>query len=221
MFGPIMRFGVGDLIIEMAPLRREDMPLFITDGGMQSHEVTRYLGRQLAPTEQCEYDWFDQVRGKEDTYLWGIYVVDGEERTLIGNTSLNGITREVMSYASTGCLIFNRQYWGKGIASHCHRVRTWYGCTQLNLVQLRSAAYDLNQGSQKALMSVGYVPLFTERNFGFVEGQFLSATSFGLINPLETHWNLWWHGDLVPEEFAAARTKSQQALRWVEDNVSF
>ena len=221
MFGPIMRFAVGELTIELAPLKRDDMPLFVADGSMQSHEVTRYLGRQVAPSEQCEYEWFDKVRAEANTYLWGIYVLEGDERTLIGNTSINGITRDVMSHATTGCMIFRPDYWGKGIAGHCHKARTWYGCTQLNLVQLRSAAYDKNVGSQKALMSVGYVPLYTERNFGFVDGAFLSATSFGLVNPLQYHWNMWWHGDMVPPKFRTARTKSVEALEWAEANVSF
>ena len=221
MFGPIMRFKVGDLFIEMAPIKREDMPSFIKSGGMQKFEVTKYLGQAIAPVLEDEYEWFDKCRGDATTVCWGIHVVIDEKRKLIGNTSLNGINREVMPYATSGCLIFDQNYWGKGIAKHCHRARTWYGFTQLGLVQIRSAAYDLNIGSQKALESVGYVPVFHERNFGFVDGRYIGMTSYNVINPLKDQWRMWWHGDPIPPEYDNALKKAKSALRWAEENISF
>lgn len=221
MFGPIMRFVVGTLTIELAPLTRDDMPRFITNGGMQNFEVTRYLGRSAVPVLEDEYEWFDHIRGDATTFCWGIYVVEGTTRTLIGNTSLNSITREVMAHGTSGFLIFDQDYWNKKIASHCHRARTWYGCAQMGLVQIRSAAYERNVGSCKALLSVGYVPICTERNFGFVDGSYLSMTSFGLINPIESLWQQWWHGDPIPEEYQQARVRSLQALEWAQQHISF
>lgn len=221
MFGPIMRFEVGQLTIELAPLAREDMSRFIENGGMQSFEVTQYLGRSAAPVLEDEYEWFDRMRGDDSTYCWGIYLVESNRRKLIGNTSLNGINRSVMPYATSGCLIFDQNYWKKGIASVCHRARTWYACTQMGLSQIRSAAYDLNIGSGKALMGVGYVPVFTERNFGFVNGEYLNMTSYSLINPIEPLWQLWWHGDPIPSEYLEARQRTQAALDWAQKNISF
>lgn len=217
-----MRFKVEELQIELAPLAREDMSVFVENGGMQNHGVTRLLGHTGgAPVLEDEYEWFDKTRGDKTSVCWGIYVLEGDRRTLIGNTSLNGINREMMPYAVSGCLIFRPEYWGKGIAKHCHRARTWYGFTQLNLAQIRSAAYDSNAGSRKALESVGYVPVFQERNTGFVDGQYIGMTSYSLINPLKCHWNFWWHGDPIPVEYRTARKRAKTAIRWAEDHVSF
>lgn len=221
MFGPIMRFAVKELLVELAPLRREEVPLFIESGGMQNLEVTKYLGRSSAPVLEDEYEWFDKVRGDNASYCWGVYVIDGTRRSLIGNTSINSINGERMQYGTTGCLIFRPHYWGKGIASHCHRARTWYACTQLGLVQLRSGVFDGNQGSRRALERVGYVPIFHERNQHFVDGTFIGLTSFSLINPLKTQWQLWWHGDPAPEEYRVARRRTQRALEWAKANISF
>lgn len=220
-FGPIMRFAVGEYSIELAPLTREDMQQFIKNGGMQNYEVTRYLGRALAPVLEDEYDWFEKTRNDPSTICWGIYVLQGEGRTLIGNTSLNSINRDVQAYATSGCLIFNNSYWGKKIASYCHRARTWYGFAQLGLVQIRSGAYDPNIGSRKALESVGYVEAFHERNAAFIDGTYIGMTSYNVISPLEEHWQLWWHGDSVPPEYLAARKKTAAALDWAEANISF
>lgn len=221
MFGPIMLFKAGELEIELAPMRRDDMTSFVEDGGMQNYRVTRYLGRQIAPTEQCEFEWFDKQRGDKSSVCWGIYVVEGGERKLIGNTSLNHINREVMSYAVSGFMIFRPEYWGRGIATACHKARTWYACTQLNVVQIRSAAFSLNVGSRRALERVGYVPIFSERNVGFVDGQYVDSVSFSLINPIDIHWNTWWHGDTIPAEFLSARSRTLDALQWVSTEVTF
>lgn len=91
----------------------------------------------------------------------------------------------------------------------------------MGLSQIRSAAYDLNIGSGKALMGVGYVPVFTERNFGFVNGEYLNMTSYSLINPIEPLWQLWWHGDPIPNEYLEARQRTQAALDWAQKNISF
>lgn len=223
MFGPIMRFAVGELQVELAPLRRDDMQLFVRGGGMQNHEVTKFLGRRNAPVLEDEYEWFDHTRTDGTTLLWGIYLREGKKRQLIGNTGLHHLGEGIMPYAVTGCMIFRPEHWGKGIAGAAHKARTWYAFTQMQpvIVQLRSAAYQPNTGSLKALGSVGYVPVFTERNDGFVDGQYLTKVSLDCVNPLEHQWNAWWHGDRVPERYKVARRRTLDALTWATEHVSF
>lgn len=222
-FGPIMRFRVGELQIELAPLKREDIPSFIDNGGMQSHIVTKYLGRRLAPTLEDEYEWFDKTRSDQSSIIWGIYVVDGAKRLLVGNTGLHHVGEGVMRYAVTGCMIFQPEYWGKGIAGCAHRARTWYTFTQVQppIVQLRSAVMDGNNASQKALENVGYVPVFYERNDGYVDGKIIGKTSLDCVNPLGHAWASWWHGDPVPKRYRLARLRTLQAFDWAHEHVSF
>ena len=81
-FGPIMRFKVGELDIELAPLTRDSMSEFVNlsyGGGMQRHQVTRYLGRHQAPTVEDEHEWFDKTRATKNNLVWGIWVIDGNE----------------------------------------------------------------------------------------------------------------------------------------------
>ena len=92
-FGPIMQFTVGELNIELAPLTRDSMSEFVNldhGGGMQRHQVTRYLGRRQAPTVEDEHEWFDRARADKDTLIWGIWVVDGDNRTLNGSSKALG-----------------------------------------------------------------------------------------------------------------------------------
>lgn len=216
-----MSFEVDELRIELAPLKAKDMLQFVKNGGLQSLTVTKYLGMSMAPVLEDEYEWFAKARSDETTVSWGIYLVDGKQRKLIGNTGLSSINRDVMSYAVSGFLIFRPEYWGKGIASACHKARTYYACTQLGVHQIRSAVFDGNTGSRIALERVGYVPIFHERNRGFVDGEYIGATSFSLINPLEISWNHWWHGDEPSPEFIAARERTLEALEWGKKHISF
>ena len=95
-FGPIMRFTVpkSGLKIELAPLTSQSVQENINyehGDGMQRHSVTRYLGMKTAPTAEDEQQWFDKVRKDPNKLAWGIWLLDKNERTLIGVSSLGSI----------------------------------------------------------------------------------------------------------------------------------
>ncbi|MGB4762025.1 MAG: GNAT family N-acetyltransferase [Candidatus Saccharimonas sp.] len=225
-FGPIMRFQVGELKIELAPLTRESMSEFVDiahGGGMQRHTVTRYLGRRNAPVLEDEYEWFDKVRQNSSSLNWGIWVVNGDERLLIGNSSLNGIGEDGHSdfirQATSGSQIFRPEYWGKGIASAAHHARTWYAFKHLGLHRIKSGVIQGNGGSAKALARSGYIYSFTERNEQYVDGKLLHMDCYECLNPLDLFWRQWWHGDRPPAATLRARKLTREALAWAEQHV--
>jgi len=162
--------------IELAPIQKSEMDSFIKDGGMQSYEVTKFLGLTTAPVSEDEAEWFDKVRSDMGSVTWGIYVIDDDgSRTLIGSTSLHGLdnqgTRPYFT-ATSGYLVVKPEYWGKGIAGACHRARTMYAFDMLGLVMIRSAAITHNEGSWRALQSVGYVIMGSDRMHGYYQGSY-------------------------------------------------
>lgn len=226
-FGPIMRFQVGELQIELAPLTRESMSEFVDithGGGMQRHTVTRYLGRRNAPVLEDEYEWFDKVRADTSNFVWGIWVVEDDTRTLIGNSSLNEIGVDGHSgfirQATSGSQIFRPEYWGKGIAGSAHKARTWYAFTQLGLHRIKSAVIQGNEGSSRALLRSGYTYVFTERNEQYVDGKLLHMDCYECLNPLDMFWRQWWHGDRPPADSVRARQLTRDALAWAEQYVT-
>lgn len=225
-FGPIMRFSVNDLHVELAPLTREVMGEFVDishGGGMQRHTVTRYLGRRLAPVLEDEYEWFEKTRASKTDILWGIWIVDDETRTLIGCSGLHDLGKEgdigVIRQATSGSLIFRTEYWGKGIASAAHKARTWYAFGHLGLHRIMSAAMQANVGSCKALMRSGYAYVYTERNEQFMNGKFMHMDCFECLNPHELFWRQWWHGERPTTTSKQARQLTIQAMAWAEENV--
>ena len=225
-FGPVMRLKVGEFNIELAPLTRESMSEFVNlthGGGMQRYSVTRYLGRQIAPVLEDETDWFDKVRKDATSIVWGIWIIDGDNRTLIGNSSLNGIGEDGHSgfirQTTSGSMIFRPEYWGKGIASAAHKARTWYAFQHLGLHRIKSAVIQGNGGSSKALGRSGYTYVYTERNEAFVDGELRHLDCFECLNPLDLFWKQWWHGDRPPQTSLNARKLTLDTLKWVEENV--
>lgn len=223
-FGPIMRFVVGELNIELAPMTRESMGEFIAHGGgMQRHSVTRYLSRQAAPVLEDEYEWFDKVRANENSLNWGIWVVEASERILIGGSGLHDIGQEghagFIRQATSGSMIFRPEYWGRGIASAAHKARTWYAFQHLGLHRIQSAVIRGNGGSSKALSRSGYTLVYTERNECFEGGELRHMDCFECLNPLDLFWRQWWHGDTPPAASRQARQLTRAVMAWAEENV--
>lgn len=226
-FGPIMKFNVGELTVELAPLTRDSMSEFVNnkhDGGMQRYAVTRYIGRQQAPTVDDENEWFDRVRASKDSLVWGIWVTKGENRTLIGNTSLNDIGAnghiDFMRQATSGSMIFRTEYWGRGIASAAHKARVWYAFKHLGLHRIKSAVIQENKGSRKALERSGYFFVYTERNDMYSDGNVHHLDCFECLNPIDLFWSQWWHGDRPSVSSRTARRLTQEAMQWAEENVT-
>lgn len=226
-FGPIMQFKVGELQIELAPLIKESMSEFVNiehGGGMQRLGVRRYTGSQLAPVLEDELEWFEKVRKQQDSLLWGIWVIKKDARILIGCSELMGIGTEghapMIRQATTGSLIFRKEYWGKGIASAAHNARTWYAFQHMGLHRLKSAVIQQNIGSSKALSRSGYFLVYTERNEQFVDGELRHLDCFECLNPAPAFWNQWWHGDRPTRLAIEARVATRKALAWATANVT-
>lgn len=227
MFGHIMEFdvpqdGAEDLHIRLAPLKREDMPAFVADGGMQSQIVGRYLGRNFAPVEEDEYAWFDKQREAADQIGWGVFVRVDDSWLVLGTTGLSGIaTNTMFRRATSGYLVFRPDYWAKGIASHCHRARTLYAFEELGLSCIYSGVFEPNHGSAKALEKIGYVRTGINRNEGMHAGRFLHHVHYELINPAPWAWDAWWGDESPSQQWQEARQRTLTALEWARLNVHF
>lgn len=217
-FGPIMRLEVNGLQIELAPLTRESVSEFVKPG-LQQASVSRYLSFHTAYTEQDELEWFDKTRADKSNLVWGIWVIEGGERKVIGNTALSEINWTHVHQATSGSMIFRTEYWGKGIASAIHKARTWYGFQHMGLHRIKSAVIQGNVASRKALEKSGYSLVYVERNEQFVDGQLRNLDNLECLNPNEPFWGQWWHGDRPTKRSLIAKKTTLDALAWASKNV--
>jgi len=218
-FGPIMKMKVGELEVELAPIDKDSLSSFISPG-LQQASVSRYLTMSVAPTLEDEQEWYEKVRTDQNSRVWGIWVREDQERKLIGSTALNGIKWTHVHQATSGSLIVDQAYWGKGIASSIHKARTWYAFQHMGLHRIQSAVLRGNGGSSKALSRSGYTLVYTERNDQYVDGSLRHMDCLECLNPSEPFWSQWWHGDRPSKRSTMARTRTREALAWAEENVT-
>ena len=222
MQGPIMRFRTNEGVeLQMAPISIDELPIFVSEQAMHSHAASRYLGRGGAPCLEDEVEWFHHMRKDPDSIYWGVYALEDSGWVLLGGTSLGSISTCIFKQAVSGIMLFRQDYWGRGIASTCHRARTMYAFNELGLVSVRSAVYRPNVGSAKAIRKIGYVNVGIERNRGMTSGRRLHLDNYELINPYDWAWKAWWGSDRIPAAFQDARTRTLEALDWAESCVRF
>lgn len=220
MLGPIMRVQVNDkLSVRLAPFAKEDLGAFIEDGGMQRRSTTRYMGMDFAPTIETEQEWYDKIRTSPKYMVWGIWSESGGRKTLIGNTALSNLEESPFRQMTSGSVIFNQDYWGKGIASAIHKARTWYAFREMNLARVKSAVLLPNVASKKALQKSGYFFHSLERNEQFANGAFQHLENFECLNPSKYEWSRWWGDDTPTKAALEAREVTLAALKWADENV--
>jgi RimJ/RimL family protein N-acetyltransferase len=219
-FGPIMQFTAkNNLQVELAPIAKEDMGAFVSPG-MQQASVSRYLSRWAAPVLEDEHEWYEKVRTQDNSAVWGIWVIENGTRKLIGSSGLESIERLPIHQATSGSLIFDTSYWGKGIASSAHKARTWYGFQHMGLVRIKSAVIHGNVGSRTALERSGYIHHSVERNVEFIDGQLHHMDNLECLNPADWAWRQWWGNDRPTKRALAARTDTRATMDWAENNVT-
>lgn len=217
-FGSIMRLKVGEFTIELAPFSRDIMGEFINPG-IQSGQITKYLETGAKVLED-EYEWYDTVRTDKTSLTWGVWIVRDDARELIGTTSLHHLQRGIFYEAGSGSLIFNREYWGKGIASAIHRARTWYAFHIVGLDRVWSEVLQGNVASRRALEKSGYYVTNVKRNEKFVEGDLRHMDQLECLCPADAAWKRWWGKDRPTKAARDARTRTQTAMQWASENVT-
>lgn len=131
-FGPMMTVTTKrGLELELAPFARDELRPFVD--GFAHGTVTQYFAEHRAQTLETEQAWYDKTIADKESIVWGIWAKDGETWRLIGGTSLVNITRKHVHTATSGIIIVDKHYWGKGVASASHHARTWYAFENLGL----------------------------------------------------------------------------------------
>lgn len=219
-FGPRMQFTVGKLTVLMRPFRYDEAERFLV--GMQSQNVIETLGLYTGQSLEDEQEYLERLRENEDAIGWAICVLSDEhpDGLAIGCSTLNLDRQRQM--ASSGSVIFDRQWWRHGIAKHSHMARTSFAFQQLGLLALESSFLQGNVASGRTLWHSGY-----EETGGFklrmkcIRGTWQPVTELLCVNPAPGTWEYAWGGMEVREDFLAARERTDIALDWARSNVEW
>jgi RimJ/RimL family protein N-acetyltransferase len=176
MFGPTL---VGSQFT-LAPLEPEHLEQYCR--WFADPEVTRFLKVQAPPTLAEEQAWFARTAASQIDVVWGIFA-DGQH---LGSTAIRSIDWRNRR-AVTGIVIGERSWWGRGLATAAHALRTRYAFDELNLEKLVTTVIEGNTASRRALERIGYQMVGVHRKHEFRQGRWLDT----------------WVGELLRDEWRA------------------
>ena len=174
MFGPVLK----GTHVTLRPADDSDPPRFVP--WFADMEVTRWLGRGSAVALYQEVDYFKRAGESKTDVQW---MIDADGET-VGSTGIHGIDWK-HAHGTTGIVIGDKRWWGKGIATEAMALRTRYAFRELNLRKLMTQVYVPNERSRKALERNGYRTVGIRRMHYFTLGQ----------------WHDEWLGEVLREDW--------------------
>ncbi len=146
---------------------------WLNDPDVNQYLETRYIPRSKANILQ----FVKNMDGKDNEILFAICIKANDRH--IGNIKIGPINW-IHRFADISLLIGDKNYWGKGIATHAIKLITDFGFNTLNLHKLRAGCYENNIGSKKAFIKVGYKEEGVLKKQWILKGQYQDEILLGL-----------------------------------------
>lgn len=136
----------------LRPPTRDDIPHFLR--WMNDAEVNQYLAVFLPVTEADEIEWFDRLQKQKNEHIV-LVMVEAKTRKPIGSMGIHGISWKDQR-ATTGAVIGEKAYWGKGYGTEAKMLLLDYAFNSLNLRKIGSRVYGFNARSKAYSEKCGY-----------------------------------------------------------------
>lgn len=227
----------GQGILLRAPTKEEKQSLIADYNEPNVAETTLQLS---AATLETQEKYYEHLIHDKNSIAWGIFV-DAKEKDgepiYVGNTSLHLRDAETQTW-STGVLITNPDYRGKGIGTLAHLGRTWWAANMLGVRFIKTEAVSGsistdyegdfekwketesiefgNWPSRKALERAGYQLFDTDPAQVFRRGFNLGFWRFRWINPLKVN-EIFPNG--IPDKYSESLKLAVETLEKAEKMI--
>ena len=149
--------------------------------GINDVEVRKYLSLPKK-TYLSREDLVSFVKENESdvsSFLYGIW--DIQTNLHVGNVRIHDINHKVC-YAFLGICIFDKTYWGKGIAKNAIDLVLLHAVNKHCLKRIYAGVYKENVASIKLFEKSGFIKL---SNTDFVDGFFAESSSIRFVKNLK------------------------------------
>ncbi len=210
MVGPKLYIKTKEVGVTLAPYKREYSELFADlESSLAVHE---YTAGPYGRTKEDEDELFEQIRKAPKSVSW-VIIPDGQKDP-VGYTAIHNITND--GSCSTEIQIMDQKWWGKGIATQAHLIRTWYAVNSLSRNIMSSSLAENNIASRKALESVGYFVTGKKLRNYFAHGVYSDGLQMYWLNPKRINV-LFPEG--LPREYEQYVEKAKEVLTLAEKNI--
>ncbi len=161
--------------IVLRPLRKEtDLESALR--WINDPEVRLYIRAMFPQTAASESEWFDSLLKRQNDVVLGIETNEGVLIGTMGIHNINWLDRT----ATTGAIIGEKQYWGKGYGTDAKMTLLKYAFETLGLRKINSAAYGFNGRSVAYSLRCGYRIEGRRRKQLFRNGRFHDEIFLGV-----------------------------------------
>jgi len=160
----------------LRPLNKETDLEHITRW-INDQEVTQYLFAYLPATKQSEAEWLGSLDKDKDQIVLAIETLNGK---FIGSMGLHRINWKDR-IATTGAMIGEKTYWGKGYGTDAKMLLLEYAFNTLNLRKICSTVIAFNQRSLRYSLHCGYKIEGKLRKQIFKNGRYWDEFVLGLF----------------------------------------
>ena len=168
--------------VTLRPLEKEDVEKISI--WANDPEVTRFLSMTMPLTGGQEEGWIESL-SKDDRNIVLAIEVDGEH---IGNMGIHGIDW-VHRTATTGAMIGEKDYWGKGYGTDAKMILLDYAFNTLGLRKICSSVYEFNKRSLQYNLHCGYKVEGRKKKQLFTKGKYWDEIVLGLF---KKDWLPYW-----------------------------
>ena len=159
-------FLLGPRSIVMRPVEKEDD--MNSQRWINDPEVNVNLNVFRPTTMSDQEEWRHNLLNKKQTDIVLVIEVDG---TPIGNMGIHDINMQ-NGTATTGAIIGEKEYWGKGYGSDAKMILLDYAFNTLNLRKIYSTVIAFNERSLKYSLKCGYKEEGRRKLHHYKKGQY-------------------------------------------------
>lgn len=138
--------------VYLRPLTKKDIPLL--QRWVNDPEVRQYLNRYLPAMKAEEEELLERIhKDRERHIVLMICLTEGDKP--IGTMGIHNMNLKD-GIATTGAMIGEKEYWGKGYGTEAKMILLHHAFTNLNLRKVYSAVISFNKRSWAYLEKTGY-----------------------------------------------------------------
>lgn len=162
-------------MVNLRPFGKADIPTLTY--WINDPEVRKFLIGTWPQTERQEEEWFNKLGSDDKNIVLAIETKDG---ILIGSMGIHRIDWKDR-VATTGALIGEKEYWGKGYGTDAKMILLDYAFNTLNLRKICSNVYPYNKRSLHYSLHCGYKIEGRRRRQVFKNGRYWDLIELGLF----------------------------------------
>lgn len=167
----------------LRPLSERDVPQLTR--WINDPEVRQFIKNTFPMPEGAERDWVESLKKRSSTDIVLGIEIKGKH---IGNMGLHGIDWK-NQIATTGALIGEKEYWGKGYGTDAKMTLLNYAFNTLNMRKIMSRVYSFNERSLAYSLHCGYKEEGRLKQQRFANGQYWDEIILGLF---KSDWLPYW-----------------------------